>query len=66
MDPDRFSVRLTLLTSPERLESLVENVEARCRAAIDAKLPVVSEETDLERVTEVRLAFPENFSRNHS
>ncbi len=41
------------------MESLVENVEARCRAAIDASLPVFSEETDLEQVTEVRLAFPE-------
>lgn len=51
--PDRCSVRLTLLETPEQLETLVEAVQARCRAVIEAKLPIVCQEAELEQVIEV-------------
>lgn len=53
VDPDRFSLRLTILEGAGNSETLVENAEARCRAAIEAKLPIVSQEADLSKVAEV-------------
>lgn len=53
VDPDKFSLRLTILESADKLETLVENVEARCRAAIQAKLPIISRELNLSKVMEV-------------
>ncbi|VDN98548.1 unnamed protein product [Rodentolepis nana] len=52
VDPEKFTLCLTILQSPDKLESLVENVESRCRAAIAAKLPIISEELNLSKVTE--------------
>uniref|UniRef100_A0A5K3FPT6 alanine--tRNA ligase n=1 Tax=Mesocestoides corti TaxID=53468 RepID=A0A5K3FPT6_MESCO len=49
---DRYSIRLTLLETPEKLEAIVERVEARCRAAIEAKLPIVCQEMELADVVE--------------
>ncbi|CDS37171.1 alanyl tRNA synthetase mitochondrial [Echinococcus multilocularis] len=52
VEPDRCSVYLTLIETPEKLETLVENVQARCRAVIEAKLPIVCQEVELEQVIE--------------
>ncbi|VDK32126.1 unnamed protein product [Taenia asiatica] len=49
---DRCSVRLTLLETPEKLEPLVEAVQARCRAAIEAKLPIFCQVAEMEQVIE--------------
>nr|CDS27185.1 alanyl tRNA synthetase mitochondrial [Hymenolepis microstoma] len=52
IDPDKFSLCLTILQDSDKLESLVKNVEARCKAAIEAKLHIISEELNLSKVTE--------------
>lgn len=57
VDPDRFSLRVTILGNIGQLETLVKNIEGRCREVIRAKLPVVSQEIDLSEAIEVRFFF---------
>lgn len=57
VEPDRCSVYLTLVESPEKLETLVEKVESRCQAVVRANLPIVSQEVELDRVVEVLFSY---------
>lgn len=61
---DRCLLRLTMFGEKEeveaQLEGIVEGVESRCRSAIQAKLPVVTEQTAMETIAEVFPSFPFN------